>query len=202
MENGLLPDQLYAKWEIPADTMEVALTLLEDMANDLEGHYYYGPEGLYIVDFGELKQLYSYPVLQLCFYRAGALSSGPVLLTYDPMAPVYSADGSLAGDRIVEIRETEAVVWLDNASLYDLQIDSMNTVDGMISFEHKVKSENGYNSYFYWVLDDGVLCSDYQAAAPKEDPDYSFFHPTAYKEKHIQEEIERLDALGIGLRGK
>lgn len=189
---------------------------VSSFGNDLNDDYYYDLTGLYKNIDGTLQQVYAGPVLQMCFYRVGAGSSGPVVLTYDPENPVYSADGNLCGDSIVELLsersfaeasipdelKREEFVWLDHASHYGLWINSLQTVDGAITFSRKIAAQDGYNSYTYWVSGDGVLCMSYEAANPKDDPYYSILHPNIYKDKRVQEEIERLDALGIGLSSK
>ena len=182
--------------------------------NDAAHGYYYDQTGLYKNIDGTPQCIYRHPVLQVCFYRVGPESSGPVVLTYDPENPVYSSDGNIYGDSIVEVLSErvfpdessipdelrgEEFVWLDHASQYGLQINSIWAQDGGLYFDRKVPVQDGYDIYTYWLTGSGVLCVSFEAANPKADPYFSILHPNAYIDKRIQEEIERLDILGIGV---
>ncbi len=171
--------------------------------------YIYGPEGLYRTVEGKLLQISAKPAADLCFYRAGAGSSGPVILSFDPEKPVLTVLGSLGGDRIMEINEDGSEsVYLSAECGHGINITEIHSGSSSISFSSiKAAEGGGFGFYLYVLLRRGdealgikpsIAVQSYTADHPENDPDWDPEDPTAYSRKYWVEETQRLNALGLG----
>ena len=168
--------------------------------------YYYGLEGLFRIEDGRLKRLTNRPVAQMIFTRQGAVSSGPIILTFLSKEPVYSEYQLFGGDTIIEIKESEGgaeAVLLHGNTGHGIQIDKMWPMDSVVGFCAAENAGMGHlNEYHYallFVTDQetgsrrpSIVVMNYTAGYPELEPD------GAAQEK-IKAEQERLNALGIGL---
>ena len=166
--------------------------------------YYYGLEGMYRVQDGRLQFLTSRPVAQMIFTRQGAVSSGPIFLTFLSKSPIYSDYQLFGGDTIIEIKEggAEAVLLHGNTG-HGIQIDKIWPADSVVEFCAAEGVGMGHlNEYDYALLRvtneetgavrPSIVVTNYSAGRPETEPD------DAAQEK-IKAEQERLNALGIGL---
>lgn len=116
--------------------------------------YYSGMTGLYRMQEGMLQQLSTHPVAQMIFLRYGAASSGPVILTFSPKAPVYSEYRLFGGDTIIEIKEDGSEdVFLHGDMGHGIEIDEIHGMDSAVTFSavDRVGMED-YRGYDYSLV--------------------------------------------------
>lgn len=173
--------------------------------------YYYGVEGLYQIKDGRLLQVSARPVASMIFTREGAGAVGPILLTFDPAAPHYSALQLYGGDSIVKINEdgTETIL-LDKSSGHGITIDQIVAQDAEVWLKSaQPVGMQHFNVYTYALLQTyepatggnrpALIVLDYTAGRPETEEGWTEQTPDAYKVSYIQAEQQRLDALGVGM---
>ena len=91
----------------------------------------------------------------MIFLRYGAVSSGPVILTFNPKDPVYPESPELfAGDTVIEIKEdgTEDVFLHGNTN-HGIKINSIWPADGVVHFNQVIRAwGEHYSTYTYALL--------------------------------------------------
>ena len=140
----------------------------------------------------------------MIFLRYGAVSSGPVILTFNPKDPVYPESPELfAGDTVIEIKEdgTEDVFLHGNTN-HGIKINSIWPADGVVHFNQVIRAwGEHYSTYTY------ALLRQYYAETGKAKPailtmQYEEGDPEGAtgkaEEKKRYEEQRRLFELGIG----
>ena len=140
----------------------------------------------------------------MIFLRYGAVSSGPVILTFNPKDPVYPESPELfAGDTVIEIKEdgTEDVFLHGNTN-HGIKINSIWPADGVVHFNQVIRAwGEHYSTYTY------ALLRQYDAETGKAKPailtmQYEEGDPEGAtgkaEEKKRYEEQRRLFELGIG----
>ena len=109
--------------------------------------------GMYRIPAGTLQQLSARPVAQMVFLRYGPVSSGPIILTFSPKAPVYSEYRLFGGDTIIEIKEDGSEdVFLHGDMGHGIEIDEIHRMDSVVSFNavDRVGMED-YRGYDYFL---------------------------------------------------
>ena len=129
--------------------------------NYIDDRYYYGLCGLYHYKDGTFTQVTPLPVCDLVFYRQGAGSSGPVILTTDGPF-IQTAFGTCSGDTIIEFPGEmirEKIVWLSPEDGFGKPVDMIYALDGSLAFRRAEKTEDGlYRIYYYAFVASGIEC--------------------------------------------
>ena len=171
--------------------------------------YYCGTIGLYRMQDGTLQQLSTRPVAQMVFLRYGAVSSGPVILTFSPESPIYSEVRFFGGDTIVEIKEdgTEDV-FLGGDTGHGIEIDMIYDADSTVEFS-AIRSMGMGQLYGYdyallrqYVESTGKYRPVINVTRYEPYPDEAGLEPgtaeyDAYVHKKWFEEQKRLKELGL-----
>ena len=160
-----------------------------------KGSYRYDLNGFYQIKGDQTRFLMEKPILSMMFYRASAVSSGPVVLTYDASSPVYTSDGVLLGTSIVEDLTDydydawsvipddwsgKEHIWLRDSREYGLWIHSIWGNDGSIMMRCLRDKTIGGGFGIYVILDGRPFCVNMQVS------------PDNVEENSIQAENERL----------
>ena len=198
--------KLIDRFEVPAIEADYETVKLQpyDIGDGRSFGYYYGLEGLFRLQEGRLQQLSTRPVAQMTFTRQGAVSSGPIILTFARDNPIYSYYQLFGGDTILEIKEdgTENVMLHANTG-HGIRIDKIWPADSVIHFCTAEDVGMGhFNEYTYALLSvynestgkyrPSIVVLNYTAGRPETEPD------GAAAEK-IRAEQQRLNDLKIGV---
>ncbi|MBQ7254946.1 MAG: hypothetical protein IJS31_01700 [Oscillospiraceae bacterium] len=150
--------ELINQYEIPVekDGLDYVTLTPDGTSRFASPRYYYGLSGLYQANGSALTQVSKRPVCDLCFYRAGARSMGPVILTGDANAIFPSAYHSYGGDTIIELRtDLDTVseeILVNPSSEHGIKIDDLFSSDSSVCFRAAKAQDDGKRSVCYYVL--------------------------------------------------
>lgn len=185
-------------------------TTIQDTLNQWEfkavaykhNNLYCGEAGLYAVEGGRLKQLTARPALDVAFFINKA---GYVILTHDPAARFYSANG-FGGDEIVFIEDDgRETTLLSNTVRHGISIRGFTeerAEDTVFFFSAQDQGMQKFN-YFYYSLQvnynqekevyakPSLIVTDFVAGRPEVES-------SGYVRYYINAEQERINRLEYG----
>ncbi len=185
---------------------ESPLLLLTDIPS-----WYAGHAGLWHIEGTELDKVSSLPAKDLTFVKAGAESSVPIILTwtdYENLDTIYRP-----ADAIVTLKTDGNDTWLlSSADGHGISIEGLLACDSIVEFYSDIPIGMGHSdSYLYALLsapcgvpaNDGRLMisvESFIAGRPEVMDNFSFDAPEAYRQGYVDQEQQRLDNLGIGVK--